>query len=276
MRKPRIIDFQQNPAVGAAEEYLYLLMEGLNKAKFDAAFLCPESAVLNSLVTRIESLGVKAHRYPIHTSNYKIILYLKSFFRRSNPDLVHFNDPCLNGIIAARLAGVPVLVMTHHTPEHNRKYNLRGRILEKIAFQYCRPYFIFTSEHDRETGMKKDKIPEDRSSVVYHGLPPERFSKKLEGLCFAVIEASAMGIPVVATAVGGMRRSVADGTTGLLIPPHNPQALANAILWMLKHPQEAKEMGLAGQKHFTELFTQDRMVKTTEGLYESLLRTVLC
>jgi glycosyltransferase involved in cell wall biosynthesis len=92
-----------------------------------------------------------------------------------------------------------------------------------------------------------------------------------EGLCFAVIEASAMGLPVIATDVGGLRRSVVDGKTGLLIPPHDPEALAKAILWMLEHSKESKEMGLAGRKYFEELFTQDRMVEKTEELYEGLL-----
>lgn len=370
MRKPLIIYFQQNLAVGATEEYFYLLMEAIDKARFDVAFVCPEDTVFDSLVTRLEALNVKVYRYSLEASNYRIILHLQSFFRQLRPALVHFNDPCLNGIIAARLAAVPALLMTHHTPELNRKYNWKARFLEKIAFRYCGLYVIFTSEYDRETGIKKDNISEDKSFVIYYGLPLQKFNQRynkkeiydefsldeecriignigrlspqkgqnylikaasivieqfksvrfffvgegelelglkaqvqekglqnyfiftghrsdiprilsafeilvmpslFEGLCFAVIEASAMGIPVIATAVGGMRRSVIDGKTGLLIPPGDPRALARAILWMLEHPQEAKEMGLRGRKYFEELFTQDKMVRKTAELYKMSL-----
>ncbi|MCX5704073.1 MAG: glycosyltransferase, partial [Candidatus Omnitrophica bacterium] len=359
MRKSRIIYFQQNLAVGATEEYFYLLMEGIDKARFDLAFVCPQDSVLDSLVIRLEALDVKVYRYSLDTSNYRIILRLWSLFRQLRPIFVHFNDPCLLGIIAGRLAGVPALLMTHHTPESNRKYNWKARFLEKIAFRYCGLYVIFTSEYDKETGIKKDSISEDKSFVIYYGLPLKKFNQRynkkevynefsldegcriigniarlspqkgqnylieaasviieqfksvkfflvgagelesklriqvqerglrdyfiftgwrvdiprilsafeifvmpslFEGLCFAVIEASAMGIPVIATAVGGMRRSVIDGRNGLLIPPADPQALARSILWMLKHPGQAKEMGLAGQRYFEELFTQGKMV----------------
>lgn len=370
MQKVRIIYFQQNLSVGACEEYFYLLMQGMDKVKFDITFVCPKDAFLDSLVVRIERLGIKIHRYPLNISNYLLIFGLLQLFRKLKPAAVHFNDPAILGIIAARLAGVPVLLMTHHTPELNRKYNLKGRFLEKIDFKYCGLHFIFTSEYDRDTGIKKDGISPDKSSVIYYGLPPEKFSHRydkkeiyneflldeechiignigrlaaekgqkylieaaslviekiksvkfffvgegklelklkaqvkekglgdyfiftgyrtdiprflsaleilvmpslVEGLCFAVIEASAMGVPVIATAVGGLRRSVINGKTGLLLPPSEPGALAKAILWMLEHPQEAKEMGLAGQEHFRELFTQERMVKHTEALYEKIL-----
>jgi glycosyltransferase involved in cell wall biosynthesis len=368
MPKPRIIYFQQYLAVGATEEYFYLLMQGMDKTRFDITFTCPRNVILDSLATKIEALGVKVYRYSLVTNNF---LYWRSFFLKFRPDIVHFNDPCLDGIIAARLAGVPVSVMTHHTPELNRKYNLKGRIFEKIAFRYRRLNFIFTSEFDRETGIKKDKVSSDKSFVIYYGLPPEKFNQRydkkkiyeefllpedcriignigrlssqkgqsylieaapfiierfksvklffvgegeleselkaevqkkglanyfiftghrtdiprllsafemlvmpswFEGLCFAVIEASAMGLPVIATDVGGLRRSVIDGKTGILIPPHDPKTLAKTIIWMLEHPREAKEMGLAGRKYFEELFTQDRMVEKTEELYDILLR----
>jgi len=371
MRKPLIIYFQQNPVLGATEEYLYLLLEGIGKTKFEISFICPDDPALSPLRERIGKLGVEVHLYSLATSNYQLIRYLCSLFHTIRPDLVHFNDPCLNGIIAARLSGVPTLVMTHHTPELNRRYNVKGKILEKIAFRCCGLYVIFTSEYDRETGIKKDKISMDRSFVIYYGLPPERFNHKydrkqiyrefsldeecriigniarlsyqkgqrylieaaslviekiksvkfffvgegeleselkarvrqsglqdyfvftgyrndiphllsafeilvmpslFEGLCFAVIEAAAMGVPSIATKVGGLQRSVLEGRTGILIPPEDPIALANAIVYLLEHPDKAKEMGLAAKKYFQELFTQDRMVKKTQDLYEYLLR----
>ncbi len=373
MQKLRIMYFQQNLAVGSCEEYFYLLMEGIDKIRFDVTFVCPQGTVFDSLANRLEALNVKVYRYSLKDSNLRIILRLYLLFRQLRPTIAHFNDPCLLGIIAARLAGIPALLMTHHTPELNRKYNWKARLLEKIIFSCCGLFTIFTSEYDRETGIRKDNIPEDKSFVIYYGLPLQKFNQRynkkeiydefslsegcriignvarlspqkgqsylieaapaviehfksarfffigtgeletelktrvrekgledyfiftghrvdiprllsafevlvmpslFEGLCFAVIEAQAMGVPVIATSVGGLRRSVVDGKTGMLIPAGDAHALAQSILWMLGHPKEAKEMGLAGQRHFTERFTQQRMVKITQEAYENILAKV--
>ena len=366
MRKIRIIYFQQNLAVGACEEYLRLLMQGIDKGLFEVLFACPRDSVLDPLVRQVEALGVKVYRYSLAGNGYARMRRLYSFFRRHKPDIAHFNDPCLDGIICARVSGVRKLIMTHHTPELNRGYSFKGRFLERIAFRHCGLNFIFTSEYDRDTALKKDKLSSKRSFVVYYGLSPVRFAQKynkkdvcdefsldekcrlianiarlsgqkgqrylieaaslvinkdksvrfflvgegeledelknlvrekgledyfiftgyrndiprllsafeilvmpslFEGLCFAVIEASAMGVPVIAASVGGMRRSVADGKTGKLVPPADPGALAQAMLWMLTHPREAREMGAAGKRHFAELFTQERMISSTESIY---------
>ena len=65
-------------------------------------------------------------------------------------------------------------------------------------------------------------------------------SSLFEGLCYAVVEATAMSILVVATAVGGMRYSVADGETGFLVEPRNPEKLAEKINLLLDNPDIAK------------------------------------
>ena len=58
-------------------------------------------------------------------------------------------------------------------------------------------------------------------------------SSYLEGLCTSIMDAHALGVPVVATDVGGVPDLVADGETGLLVEPRNPEALAAAIVRML-------------------------------------------
>ena len=98
-------------------------------------------------------------------------------------------------------------------------------------------------------------------------------SSHFEGMCFAVAEALAMEKPVVATAVGGVRQSVVDGETGLLVPPGDPSALAEKLVWALRHPDEARRLGVAGRKRVTELYGLDRMVAETSELYRRLLRS---
>jgi glycosyltransferase involved in cell wall biosynthesis len=55
------------------------------------------------------------------------------------------------------------------------------------------------------------------------------FPSRFEGLCLAVIEAQAAGVPVVASPVGGIRETVVEGSTGWLVPPRDPAALAERI-----------------------------------------------
>ena len=92
------------------------------------------------------------------------------------------------------------------------------------------------------------------------------FPSRFEGLCLAVIEAQAAGVPVVATSVGGIRETVVDGETGLLVPVDDPEALADAIVRLLEAPGFAAE--LAGRaKESVRAYTTDRTVRETLALY---------
>jgi glycosyltransferase involved in cell wall biosynthesis len=95
-----------------------------------------------------------------------------------------------------------------------------------------------------------------------------------EGFPNAVLEAMAAGKPVVASLVGGIPEAVVHGTTGLLVPPGDPAALAEAILALLEDPVRAEAMGRAGRERVASRFGMDRMVRETERLYEELLRGV--
>lgn len=93
-----------------------------------------------------------------------------------------------------------------------------------------------------------------------------------EGLPNVVLEAMAARLPVVATAVGGTPELITHNETGLLVPPQNPEALAEAISQLLDHPEQAAQMGQNGRQRAAEQFTIERMVEQTEALYERLLR----
>lgn len=92
-----------------------------------------------------------------------------------------------------------------------------------------------------------------------------------EGLPNAVLEAMAAGLPVVATAVGGTPEVVVDGVTGILVPPRDPDALAEAIACLLRDPDLRCKMGQMGQERVAQSFTVERMVEQTERLYGRLL-----
>jgi glycosyltransferase involved in cell wall biosynthesis len=96
-------------------------------------------------------------------------------------------------------------------------------------------------------------------------------SSQVEGLSNAIMEYMAARLPVVATNVGGNLELVLHGETGLLVPPNDPQALADAIVYLLRNPEGARRFGEAGRRRVEEHFTVERMVRETEAVYEELL-----
>jgi glycosyltransferase involved in cell wall biosynthesis len=86
-----------------------------------------------------------------------------------------------------------------------------------------------------------------------------------------VIQAMAVGKPVVASAVGGLPEMVCHNITGILVPPEMPQALAEAILRLLKDPDESKKMGLAARKLACSKFGHEKYVENTERIYRELV-----
>lgn len=96
-------------------------------------------------------------------------------------------------------------------------------------------------------------------------------STDLEGCSNSVLEAMALGKPVVATDVGGNRELVQPDATGLLVPHENPEALVDAVLKCFNRPEWAQTMGRQAQEMVFSRFSQERMVQEYESLYEEAL-----
>jgi glycosyltransferase involved in cell wall biosynthesis len=93
-----------------------------------------------------------------------------------------------------------------------------------------------------------------------------------EGLSLAALEAMRCGLPVIASRIGGVPEVVLDGGTGILVPPAQPQALAEAILRLAQNPAEGRRMGAGGQARVSRLFCQDKMIAQIEALYDSVCK----
>jgi glycosyltransferase involved in cell wall biosynthesis len=91
-----------------------------------------------------------------------------------------------------------------------------------------------------------------------------------EGMGRVLVEAMAAGKPVVASRVGGIPDLVKDEKTGLLVPPGDARALANAILRLVKNPLEAKDMGAAGRL-YCHRFGLEAMVEKLDDLYDEII-----
>jgi glycosyltransferase involved in cell wall biosynthesis len=100
------------------------------------------------------------------------------------------------------------------------------------------------------------------SVVVSASTRPEAFGR-------VAVEAQAMGRPVIATDHGGARETVAQGRTGWLIPPGDPEALGNAIHTALTlDPSARAHLGMAGRARVRQLFTIEAMQRATLAAYE--------
>ncbi len=97
-------------------------------------------------------------------------------------------------------------------------------------------------------------------------------SSRSEGLSLTLLEAMAVGLPVVTTSVGGNPEIVVDGHTGRLVPDHNPGALADAMVEMCHEREAWTAMGLLGRKRVEQHFEIRQMVAGYEALYDELVR----
>lgn len=91
-----------------------------------------------------------------------------------------------------------------------------------------------------------------------------------EGCPAALLEAMAMGLPCIATKAGGIPEIITNGKNGVLIPPAEPSAIAEAILHLAEKPHEARALAASAQKTFFQMFTLNRMVSEYENVYEEL------
>ena len=96
-------------------------------------------------------------------------------------------------------------------------------------------------------------------------------SAEPEPFGLVLIEAMATGKPVIATRQGGPLEIVQDGVTGLLVPPRNPRALADAMRALIDDPAAARRMGEAGRRRAVERYGADRYVERIQVIYEELL-----
>ncbi len=107
-----------------------------------------------------------------------------------------------------------------------------------------------------------EDVPQRLAEADIFTLPSES-----EAFPNAVLEAMAAGLPIVASAVGGIREVVHHERTGLLVPPRDPHALADAICRLIADPPQAQALASSGRAFVAERYSFDRMVASIEQLY---------
>lgn len=149
--------------------------------------------------------------------------------------------------------GVPVkLVIVGDGPQQE---NIRRRITE-----------LGLDGRAQMTGHRTD-VPRLIAAMDCMALP----STANEATSQALPQALAMKVPVVATNVGGLPEVVRDRDTGLLVPPGDPAALAEALAWIYRNPAQAMQMAERGYACVHADFTFTGMIDRTEAVYRELL-----
>jgi glycosyltransferase involved in cell wall biosynthesis len=97
-----------------------------------------------------------------------------------------------------------------------------------------------------------------------------------EGLPNVILEAMAANLPIVGTSSDGTAELVIDGQTGLLVPPGDSGALAEAVSFLLENPQQARAMADAGRMRAIETFSHERNFKAYAELYQRLVSEKVC
>jgi glycosyltransferase involved in cell wall biosynthesis len=118
----------------------------------------------------------------------------------------------------------------------------------------------------RFLGNRRD-IPE-----LLAGLDLFILSSEREGIPVAMLEAMAASIPVVATCVGGIPQVIQNGKNGVLVPPHDPLALANAIIALCKNSSAREAIGGEGYRTVLAYYSIRVVANQIASLYDSLLR----
>ncbi len=222
----RILYFQPNPVWGACEEYLALLVGGLDRARFSPCLLCAEGEGARPLLDRLPS-DVVVERFS--RTGLGGIRELVARITRFEPDLIHFNDPSPRGMVAARLAGVRRTVLTYHTPALRIRYNLRGRLLNSLALRQP-TIVIAASKTNRDRLVAQYGFPASRVVVILHGLDPARFGGPFSRAAvreeFGIPESAKLLINVARLAPQKSQRMLLDAFDGL------PEDLAGQT-WLL-------------------------------------------
>jgi glycosyltransferase involved in cell wall biosynthesis len=116
------------------------------------------------------------------------------------------------------------------------------------------------------TGFRRDveNIINFLDILLHASIEPEPFGR-------VILEGMAVGMPIIATNAGGVQEIIVNGETGILIPMNDPIALANQIHYCLSNPDKAKEMGVKGRERLINVFSNDKMIKEIENIYDQIL-----
>lgn len=119
--------------------------------------------------------------------------------------------------------------------------------------------------------IPNEKIVEYYNKCSIFVLPS--ISSAQEGFGIVLLEALACGTPIVSTDIVGVAEDVKENNAGIIVPPRNPDALADAIIYLLENKDLARKMGENGRRLVEEKYTWKRIAEMTEKIYEEVIES---
>ena len=114
------------------------------------------------------------------------------------------------------------------------------------------------------------QVPRERMPAVLRSADVVVCTPWYEPFGIVPLEAMGCGVPVIASAVGGLVDTVTDGVTGLHVPPKDPESLAQALAALLPQPNILRAFGKAGVSRVRSRYTWERIAADTERIYEQM------
>jgi glycosyltransferase involved in cell wall biosynthesis len=178
----------------------------------------------------------------------------------------------------------PVVGNVAHMADHKGQRYLLAAVPKVLAAEPRARFFIVGDGDLRGALEAQAKELDVEHAVTFTGFRTDVpqwldffdvfvMSSHLEGLCTSVLDALALRKPVVASRAGGLPEIIRHEANGLLVPPKDPDALADAVVRLLRDRELGRRLGEAGRRTVEEEFSADSMVEGTLRVYEECRMT---
>lgn len=149
------------------------------------------------------------------------------------------------------------------------------------------PFTLRVVGAGQDRGFVTDKLRaiKPREKIIFHGSIPHEavigyykdadiflYPSREESFGLVVAEAMATGLPVISSKAGAIPEVVEDGKTGILVEPEEPGRFADAVEFLISHPDTMRQMGMQGIRRVNERFTWEKTAERLEQIYFECLK----
>jgi L-malate glycosyltransferase len=156
--------------------------------------------------------------------------------------------------------------------------------VERVGRVFPGAHFVWAGEGELEENLRAEAAQRGLRNLTFLGFRDDVvnllrsldvfvLASREEGLCTSLLDAMACRLPLVATRVGGIPEAVLHGQNGLLVPPGDPEALAETLLTMLRDPELRRSAGEAGRRRVEEFYHARETARKTLEVYRALPTT---
>src|SRR3989338_6720958 len=270
---------------GGAQSVRYMFLKHLDSKLLSINICC--LANKGEFGKKIEALGYKidAFNLPYGLLQLSTTLKLYHYIKGNNFDIVHsaLFHANYHAALAARWAKVPFLITEEHGEHyfHSKKRHFIDALIElnkgnlfliiigdgpikNNLKEYAQKLGV--TDKVRFTGWRND-VADMLNALDIFVLPSVS-----EGLPISLLEAMSIGLPCIASRVGGIKEVIEDGITGLLVSPRDLGDLTIALKQVINNRNFGLELGLAARRYAMDNFKPSIYVDQVIGLYKRLLK----